>query len=47
MTYESVLEMCDHGARGSKRIVNVVQGLQSVIILQTHKTVIIRLLYFY
>lgn len=47
MTYESALEMCDDGARGSKRIGNVAQGLQRAIILQIHKTIIITLLYFY
>lgn len=47
MTYKSALQMCDGGATGSERVVNVVQGLQRVIILQTHITGIIRLLYFY
>lgn len=43
MIYESALEICDDGARGSKGIANVVPGLQSMIIFQTHKTVILRL----
>lgn len=47
MTHKSALEMCGGGTTGSERVVNVVQGLQRVIILQTHKTGIIRLLYFY
>ena len=51
MTHESALEKYDGEARGSKKKkkkkVNVVQGLQSIVVLQTHKTVIIRLfLYF-
>lgn len=34
-------------AKKKKKKVNVVQGLQSIVVLQTHKTVIIRLfLYF-
>lgn len=48
MTHESALEKYDGETRGSKKKkVNVVQGLQSIVVLQTHKTVIIRLfLYF-
>lgn len=42
MIYESASEVRASGPRGSRRIVNVVPGLQSIIILQTHKTVITR-----
>lgn len=48
MTHESALEKYEGEARGSKKKkkkVNVVQGLQSLVVLQTHKAVIVRLFY--